>query len=33
LGLNVFGDNEIARNLYQSAGYGVVTQQMVKRLS
>jgi ribosomal protein S18 acetylase RimI-like enzyme len=33
LGLNVFGDNEIARNLYQSAGYRVVTQQMVKRLS
>jgi ribosomal protein S18 acetylase RimI-like enzyme len=32
LGLNVFGDNETARNLYQSAGYDVVTQQMRKVL-
>ena len=33
LGLNVFGDNDAARTLYQSAGYEVVTQQMRKRLS
>jgi ribosomal protein S18 acetylase RimI-like enzyme len=32
LGLNVFGSNEPARRLYESAGYTVVTQQMHKRL-
>lgn len=33
LTLNVFGDNAVARRLYDSAGYEVVTQQMRKRLS
>ncbi len=32
LGLNVFGSNEAARRLYESAGYAVTTQQMQKRL-
>jgi GNAT superfamily N-acetyltransferase len=32
LGLNVFGANEVARNMYASAGYEVVTQQMRKQL-
>ncbi len=32
LGLNVFGSNTVARRLYESAGYAVVTQQMTKRL-
>lgn len=32
LGLNVFGSNEVARRLYDSAGYVVTTQQMQKRL-
>jgi ribosomal protein S18 acetylase RimI-like enzyme len=32
LGLNVFGSNEVARRLYESAGYVVTTQQMRKRL-
>ena len=33
LGLNVFGDNETAQNLYRSAGYAVITQQMTKHLT
>ena len=33
LGLNVFGDNETAQNLYRSAGYTVTTQQMTKHLT
>jgi ribosomal protein S18 acetylase RimI-like enzyme len=33
LGLNVFGSNEVARRLYESAGYVVITQQMQKRLT
>ncbi|BCJ41267.1 N-acetyltransferase [Actinoplanes ianthinogenes] len=32
LGLNVFGDNTPAVRLYESSGYRVVTQQMVKPL-
>jgi ribosomal protein S18 acetylase RimI-like enzyme len=32
LALNVFGSNEVARRLYDSAGYVVITQQMEKRL-
>ncbi|MEV0429138.1 GNAT family N-acetyltransferase [Micromonospora sp. NPDC050495] len=32
LELNVFGANETARNLYESSGYRVVTQQMRKNL-
>ena len=31
--LHTFGDNEIARNLYRSAGYREVNVSMVKRLS
>ncbi|MFY1694176.1 GNAT family N-acetyltransferase [Solwaraspora sp. WMMA2101] len=30
LGLNVFADNPVARRLYESAGYAVTAQQMVK---
>jgi GNAT superfamily N-acetyltransferase len=33
LGLNVFGGNDVARRLYESAGYVVTTQQMQKRLA
>jgi ribosomal protein S18 acetylase RimI-like enzyme len=33
LELNVFGDNETALALYRRSGYGVVTQQMRKRLT
>lgn len=33
LGLNVFGSNEVARRLYTSAGYDVVSQQMRKHLT
>jgi ribosomal protein S18 acetylase RimI-like enzyme len=33
LGLNVFGSNEIARGLYESAGYEVVSLQMRKTLA
>ncbi|HTT60125.1 MAG TPA: GNAT family N-acetyltransferase [Acidimicrobiales bacterium] len=33
LGLNVFGHNEVARHLYDAAGYVVGTQQMYKDLS
>jgi ribosomal protein S18 acetylase RimI-like enzyme len=32
LGLNVFGDNAIARGLYASSGYETTTVQMRKRL-
>jgi ribosomal protein S18 acetylase RimI-like enzyme len=32
IGLNVFGTNRVARNLYQSAGYTVATMQMRKVL-
>ena len=32
IGLHVFGDNEIARNLYRSAGYAETDVSMVKRL-
>jgi ribosomal protein S18 acetylase RimI-like enzyme len=32
VGLNVFGDNEIARRLYESLGYGEVARQMTKDL-
>ncbi|MGA8296839.1 MAG: GNAT family N-acetyltransferase [Acidimicrobiales bacterium] len=32
LGLNVFGDNDIARSLYRSLGYGEVSIQMRKPL-
>lgn len=32
LGLNVFGDNPVARRLYESAGYEPITLQMRKRL-
>ena len=32
LGLNVFGSNEVARRLYESAGYVVTTQQLQKQL-
>jgi GNAT superfamily N-acetyltransferase len=33
LGLNVFGPNEVARHLYDAAGYVVSTQQMYKDLT
>lgn len=33
LALNVFGSNGAARRLYESAGYAVTTQQMLKRLT
>jgi GNAT superfamily N-acetyltransferase len=33
LGLNVFGPNEVARHLYDAAGYVVSTQQMYKDLN
>jgi ribosomal protein S18 acetylase RimI-like enzyme len=33
LGLNVFGSNDVARRLYESAGYAVTTVQMQKRIS
>jgi GNAT superfamily N-acetyltransferase len=33
LGLNVFGNNEVALRLYESAGYAVITQQMQKGLT
>ncbi|MER5458330.1 hypothetical protein ABT008_26530 [Micromonospora sp. NPDC002389] len=33
LELNMFGDNDRARRLYQSSGYRVVTQQMRKTLT
>ena len=33
VGLNVFASNTAALRLYASAGYAVVTQQMVKRLT
>jgi len=33
LGLNVFGSNTIARNLYESAGYDVTSQQMSKAIN
>jgi ribosomal protein S18 acetylase RimI-like enzyme len=32
LTLNVFGDNAVARRMYDAAGYEVVTQQMRKQL-
>jgi GNAT superfamily N-acetyltransferase len=32
LGLNVFGSNQVARNLYESAGYQVSSLQMRKEL-
>jgi ribosomal protein S18 acetylase RimI-like enzyme len=32
LGLNVFGDNEIAQRLYRSAGYRVTAMNMTKKL-
>lgn len=32
IGLHVFGDNEVARNLYRSAGYAETDVSMVKRL-
>ncbi len=32
IGLHVFGDNEVARNLYRSAGYDETDVSMVKRL-
>ena len=32
IGLNVFGDNAVARHLYESAGYRVTAQQMSKAL-
>ncbi len=32
IGLNVFGSNAAARKLYESLGYGVISQQMVKDL-
>jgi ribosomal protein S18 acetylase RimI-like enzyme len=32
IGLNVFGWNTVARSLYESAGYGVVSQQLSKEL-
>ena len=32
LGLNVFGSNEVARHLYDAAGYVISTQQMYKDL-
>jgi ribosomal protein S18 acetylase RimI-like enzyme len=33
IGLHVFGDNEIARSLYRSAGYVETNVSMVKRLA
>ncbi|HEY7936210.1 MAG TPA: GNAT family N-acetyltransferase [Candidatus Limnocylindrales bacterium] len=33
IGLHVFGDNEIARDLYRSAGYVETNVSMVKRLA
>ncbi len=33
IGLNVFGPNTVARNLYESAGYEVVSLQMRKQLA
>jgi ribosomal protein S18 acetylase RimI-like enzyme len=33
LGLNVFGGNQVARRLYESAGYQVSSLQMRKRLA
>ena len=32
IGLNVYGLNTVARKLYESLGYGVVSQQMLKDL-
>jgi ribosomal protein S18 acetylase RimI-like enzyme len=32
VGLNVFGDNQVALRMYESAGYAVSTQQMHKRV-
>lgn len=32
LGLNVFGDNEVARGLYESLGYREIARQMTKDL-
>ena len=32
IGLNVFGPNTVARNLYESAGYETVSLQMHKQL-
>ncbi len=32
IGLNVFGPNLIARNLYESAGYDISSMQLRKRL-
>jgi ribosomal protein S18 acetylase RimI-like enzyme len=32
VGLNVFGDNEVARGLYESLGYGEIARQMTKSL-
>jgi ribosomal protein S18 acetylase RimI-like enzyme len=32
IGLNVFGSNLIARNLYESAGYDITSMQLHKRL-
>ena len=32
IGLNVFGPNTVARNLYESAGYEVASLQMHKEL-
>lgn len=32
LGLNVFGSNTVARNLYESSGYSVVQVRMTKQL-
>lgn len=33
IGLNVFGPNQVARNLYESAGYEITQIQMSKQLS
>lgn len=33
IGLNVFGPNKVARNLYESAGYDITQIQMSKALS
>ena len=33
IGLNVFGPNTVARNLYESAGYEVASLQMRKELA
>ncbi|AMM21408.1 hypothetical protein AX769_16325 [Frondihabitans sp. PAMC 28766] len=32
IGLNVFGDNEVARGLYDSLGYAVASTRMIKPL-